>query len=64
LTERLGQLLRQNSGGDIGAAAGGEADEDFDRLVRITCGLAFGRGQINGEGKPEQQAKQDPRRSR
>jgi hypothetical protein len=64
LTERLGQLLRQNSGGDVGAAASGEADEDFDRLVRVCRDLGVCRRQIYGKREAEQQAEQHPRRFR
>jgi hypothetical protein len=53
LTKRFGQLLPQNSGGNVGAAAGREADENFDRLVGVSCGLAFGGGQTGGEGEAE-----------
>jgi hypothetical protein len=59
LTNRLGQLLRYDSGGNIGAAAGSKADQNLDRSLRILFGQVLGRGRPHAEG--EQQAKQDAR---
>ncbi len=60
LARRLRELLRDDAPGDIGAAAGREADDKLDRMVRIfRLGVARSRRETNRQRQAERKAEHD-----
>jgi hypothetical protein len=55
LAQTFGQFLRQDAGGDVGAAAGGKADKNLDGPVGIARGLRVAREHEHTRGEDETQ---------